>query len=201
MSATLSTSAVSGGFQDAVLGAQAVFRRVMDAFAQPGTLADLGGFVGAPAPLGAAAAALIATLADADAPVFLEGDDTAEAARWIGFQTGAEIVSDPARAAFALLAAQSDPMRWGRFPIGTDAYPDRSATLILPVEALDGGPALALRGPGIDTVARIAPVGLPQGFLSVRAANAALFPRGLDLVLVAGDRCAALPRTTRIAEA
>ncbi|WP_279479775.1 phosphonate C-P lyase system protein PhnH [Aureimonas sp. SK2] len=200
MTASLSTSAVSGGFADPVLGSQAAFRRIMDAFARPGTLADLAGFVSAPAPLGGAAAAVIATLADADAPVFLDGADTAEAARWIAFQTGAAVVADPAEAAFAVLTPCSDVATWSRFPVGDDAYPDRSATLVLPVEALEGGPVLELTGPGIETAARIAPRGLPDGFIAARAVNRALFPRGHDLVLVAGDLCVALPRTTRVEE-
>ena len=43
--------------------------------------------------------------------------------------------------------------------------------------------------------------GLPQAFLADWATNGARFPRGIDLVLCAGDRLAALPRTTRIEEA
>ncbi len=201
MSTSLSTAAVSGGFRDPILGSQAAFRRIMDAFARPGTVAHLGSFVSAPAPLGAAAAAVLATLADAEAPVFLEGAGMTEPARWIGFQTGAAIVDDPADAAFAVLSPGSGPDGWTRFPIGTDAYPDRAATLILPVEALEGGAVLELTGPGIETTARIAPRGLPHGFVTARAANRALFPRGHDLVLAAGDHCLVLPRTTHVSEA
>lgn len=201
MSVFLSPSIVSGGFADPTLGSQAAFRRIMDAFANPGTIADLGGFVSAPAPLKPAAAALIATLADADAPVFLDGLGLDDAARWISFQTGAAVVADPADAAFALLSPGSASDGWSRFALGTDAYPDRSTTLILPVDAFEGGLGLRLTGPGIETSLRVAPRGLPEDFLSARAANAALFPRGHDLVLVCGERCLALPRTTRIVEA
>lgn len=201
MSAALSTSAVSGGFDDPVLGSQAAFRRIMGAFAEPGTIIDLGGFVSAPGPLTPAIATLLATLADADAPVFLEADDAADAAAWIAFQTGAAVLANPAGAAFAVLSPMSDPAQWHRFSLGTDVYPDRSATLILPVEALEGGVSLSLSGPGIETTRRIGPLGLPAGFIAARAANRALFPRGHDLVLAAGAHCLVLPRTTRVEEA
>ena len=42
----------------------------------------------------------------------------------------------------------------------------------------------------------IAPKGLPDGFLAMRAANRPLFPRGVDVILVAGADILALPRTT-----
>lgn len=198
--ASLAAGAVAGGFHDPVHDAQRVFRAVMDAFARPGTVAELGGLVSAPPAVEPAAAALLATLADADAAVCLEERDEAAAA-WIAFQTDAPVVVDPADAVFALLARGSDPAGWMWFPIGTDSYPDRSATLILPVAALEGGPVLRLEGPGIETSRLLAPLGLPEGFLAARQANAALFPRGHDHVLVAGTRLAALPRTTRITEA
>lgn len=194
--------AVAGGFSDPVLDAQSAFRRIMNAFAEPGTTARLDMLVQAPAALPPAAAILLLTLADADAPIFLEGAPAlADAAAWLAFHTGARVDAEPGEASFALLTEGSDPAGWDALPIGTDAYPDRAATLILPVEALEGGAPLTLTGPGIETVRTIAPVGLPAGFLEARVRNAALFPRGHDLVLVAGDALIALPRTTKLREA
>lgn len=201
MASSHAQTAVIGGFSDPVFQSQDAFRRIMDAFARPGTISDLGGFADAPEPLSPAAAALLLTLADGDASVFLEGEsENGAAAAWIGFQTGAAIVREPSEAALAVLTRRSDPAGWARFALGTDTYPDRSATLVLPVEAFEGGPPLRLSGPGIETEATLAPLGLPAGFLEARRANAGLFPRGRDLVLVAGTALAALPRTTRIEE-
>lgn len=201
MEASLSAQSVSGGFQKPVRDAQRAFRGIMKAFAEPGTIVDLAGLVEAPPSLPPAAAALLATLADGDAAVFLDGSDAnGLAASWIAFQTGASIAEARA-AAFVVLPPGSGPAGWSRFSIGTDAYPDRSATLLLPVEALDGGSPLVLSGPGIEAKRVVAPRGLPAGFLSARAANRALFPRGHDLVLVARDALMALPRSTRIEEA
>lgn len=193
---------VEGGFADPVFDGQAIFRALMEAFAEPGTVADLGSRVSAPAPLVPAAAAVLAALADGDTPVWMaepQGDGEA-AALWLRFQTGAPVTDDPAPAAFALLRAGDDPWGWRRFSRGTPEFPDRAATLLLPVAAFDGGPPLALAGPGIATERSVAPLGLPSGFVEAWAENRAGFPLGFDLVLVCGTAAIALPRTTRIRE-
>ena len=200
--APFAAAAVSGGFSDPVLDAQSAFRLTMNAFAEPGTTARLGMPVDAPDALPPAAAILLLTLADADAPIFLEGAAAqGHTMAWLAFHTGARVDAARQEASFALLTEGSDPAGWTAFQIGTDAYPDRAATLILPVEALEGGAPLILSGPGIEATRTIAPVGLPAGFLEARTRNAALFPRGHDLVLVAGDALIALPRTTKLREA
>jgi alpha-D-ribose 1-methylphosphonate 5-triphosphate synthase subunit PhnH len=191
---------VDGGFADPVFASQRAFRALMDAFARPGSVADLSGLATAPHPLPPAAAAILLTLADGDTPVFFE-EDMPDAVAWVGFHTGAVTTPNTQTARFAVLAAGSDCTGWQRFATGTSDYPDRSATLLLPVASLDGGPALVLTGPGIETTASIAPQGLPQGFLDVMAINRAGFPLGFDLVLLCQAQAIALPRTTRIREA
>jgi alpha-D-ribose 1-methylphosphonate 5-triphosphate synthase subunit PhnH len=84
------------------------------------------------------------------------------------------------------------------FAQGTAEYPDRSATLILQVESLKGGPKLVLKGPGIKDLANISPHPLPADFVARMRANRALFPRGVDLILVAGTSILGLPRSTRV---
>ncbi len=192
-------AAVEGGFADPVFDAQAVFRALMGAFAEPGTIADLGARVSPPLPLVPAAAAILAALADADTPVWMaDPRGGGAAARWLRFQTGATVTDDPAAAAFALLAEGDDPAGWSRFPRGTPEFPDRSATLLLPVGAFSGGMPLALTGPGIATERTVAPAGLPAGFVAALAENRAGFPLGVDVVLVRGTAALALPRSTRI---
>ncbi len=85
-------------------------------------------------------------------------------------------------------------------PQGTAEYPDRSATLILQVQSLDGGgPGLVLDRPGNKwTGAHRAAARFPTDFVARMRANRALFPRGIDLFLVAGNRIVGLPRSTRV---
>ncbi|PYE34904.1 alpha-D-ribose 1-methylphosphonate 5-triphosphate synthase subunit PhnH [Rhizobium sp. PP-WC-1G-195] len=196
----MSLTIVDGGFAEPVFGSQRAFRALMDAFARPGSLADLSDLAMPPAPMSPAAGAILLALADADTPVFFE-TDMLDAKAWVGLHTGAAATSDALSARFVLLAPDSDCTDWSRFAVGTAEYPDRSATLLLPIAALRGGQRLTLSGPGIETTTDIAPQGLPAGFADVMAANRAGFPLGFDLVLVSGDEALALPRTTRIQEA
>lgn len=195
--------AVEGGFADPVFDSQAVFSRIMDAFARPGSIIDLGGRVTSPAPLVPAAAAFLAALADYDTPIWLDAPlrQAAGVAAWVAFQSGAPLIEQPEAARFAVLAGAGSTAEPGQFAIGTPAYPDRSATVLMPVDDLDGGQPLSLAGPGIEGEAGIAPSGLPPDFLADMVRNATLFPLGLDFFLVCGSRALALPRTTRIRRA
>ena len=197
----MSTVTFDGGFADPVFASQDVFHAVMHALSMPGTVATLGERALGPLPLCAAASAILLTLADYATPVWFEAPDkTQDAAAWLTFHSGAPVVSEPAKASFVHLSETTDVESWDIFAHGTMEYPDRSATLILPVRSIDGGVSLELTGPGIETSRTIAPAGLPVGFASAMAANAALYPLGFDILLVCGAEAIALPRTTRIKE-
>ncbi|KHJ53181.1 hypothetical protein LA66_19405 [Aureimonas altamirensis] len=185
-----------GGFRSPVYDAQSVFRRIMDAFAQPGTGVCLDGMAYGPG-LPPAMAALLATLCDHETPVFFHADIQADAAAWLAFHTGAPPASTAAMASFACFPCGAT-FSFGDFAIGTADYPDRSSTVLLAVEAFDEGATLDLAGPGIETSRRVRIAGLPPGFVAAMAANRSLFPLGFDLILVCGSQAMALPRTTRI---
>ena len=88
----MSTLLADGGFKDTAFSAQAVFRRVMDAFSRPGTIVSLDGFCAPPPRLGMATGAFLLALSDYDTPVWLEDPDLrASCAAWLGFQTGAPL--------------------------------------------------------------------------------------------------------------
>lgn len=80
-------------------------------------------------------------------------------------------------------------------PLGTQDYPDRSATVVIEVDGFEAGETLRLAGPGVESIFDLTVAGLPDGFLQLMADNRALFPRGLDFVLTAGrySRRAAVP--------
>jgi alpha-D-ribose 1-methylphosphonate 5-triphosphate synthase subunit PhnH len=84
------------------------------------------------------------------------------------------------------------------FSVGTQEYPDRSTTIVLKLPSLCGGEPLVLAGPGIDGTIEIAPVGLPAPFEGLWRQNNELYPRGVDLILLAGPDMICLPRTVRI---
>jgi len=56
-----------------------------------------------------------------------------------------------------------------------------------------------LRGPGIDGTALLQAVLRPADLFERLSVNRTLFPRGIDVVLVADDAIVAIPRTTQLA--
>jgi alpha-D-ribose 1-methylphosphonate 5-triphosphate synthase subunit PhnH len=191
-------------FADPVLSSQAVFRAVMEATARPGTIhaAGTGTDATAPAPLGKAAAAVALTLVDYETPVWLDPAlaQAADLAAWFRFHTGAPLVADPGRAAFAFIAAPQAMPEFEAFAQGSMEYPDRAATLVLQVDRLEtaGATALRLSGPGIRGIRTLAATPLPTDFAARLRANRALFPRGVDIILAAGATLAALPRSVHV---
>ncbi len=181
------------GFADPVADSQACFRAVLDAMARPGWVQAVSTPHDPPPGLDRSTAAVLLTLVDAETPLWL--DDAAEpASAWVRFHCGAPPAA-PDAADFGLALG---PVSFAPFAAGTDDAPERGATLILQVEALGRGMPLRLSGPGLAAAAGLAVAGLPDGFFAEWAANHALFPRGIDIILCAGDRLAALPRTVRI---
>jgi len=190
-----------GGFSEPVFQSQAVFRAVMDAMARPGSIhAVAGQALLPPAPVSPCAAAVALTLCDHDTPVWFDAglEQVPGLAEWLTFHGGAPLTGDPGRADFAMVGRAESLPGFDRFAAGTDEYPDRSTTLIVQVDDLSCGSAMTLAGPGIPGTRQFAPRGLPDDFAARWAANNALFPRGVDLILCSPSELAALPRTTRI---
>ena len=185
-------AALEGGFADPPVEAAHAFRAALRAMARPGTVHRVAG-VRPPVPLSPAAGALALTLADGDTPLWLGPSLGGEDVRaWLTFHTGAPILApgaSPAEARFAFGRWEELPL--AEFAVGTPEYPDRSATLVVEVDAL--GRAHRLTGPGIATEAWLTAPD-PAFF----RANRALYPLGLDVFLACGDRLAALPRTIEV---
>lgn len=188
------------GFADKVRSAQTTFRSVMDAMARPGSVQRIVAMTGSPAPMMRGAAAIALTLFDHDTPLWLDTQmsETAEIAKWLRFHTGAPVVSESSICSFALVGDARALPALDRFAFGSNEYPDRSTTLILQVESLTLGRTFELCGPGIDGTAVLRAAVEPADLFDRLAVNAELFPRGIDVVLVADDAVVAIPRTTRV---
>jgi alpha-D-ribose 1-methylphosphonate 5-triphosphate synthase subunit PhnH len=188
------------GFADKVVSAQSTFRVVMDAMARPGRAQRIAASSGAPSPMMRGTAAIALTLFDHDTPLWLDAlvCQSPEVTKWLKFHTGAPVVTEPSICSFALVGDPHDLPALDRFAFGSNEYPDRSTTLILQVESLTKGASFGLRGPGIDGTAMLQATIQPDDLFERLAVNAALFPRGIDVVLVADDTIVAIPRTTRV---
>ena len=188
------------GFADKVLSAQSTFRSVMDAMARPGSVQRIVAVTGAPAAMMHGTAAIALTLFDHDTPIWLDPlmSETSDMKKWLKFHTGAPVIEDSSICHFALIGDPGALSALDRFAFGSNEYPDRSTTLILQVESLAQGEKFELRGPGIDGTAVMQAAIQPTDLFERLEINQTLFPRGIDVVLVAGDTVVAIPRTTRL---
>ena len=188
------------GFVDKVLSAQSTFRSVMDAMARPGSVQRIVPMAGAPEPTMRGTAAIALTLFDHDTPLWLDSRmaESVDVVKWLKFHTGAPVVQDSSVASFALISDGGALPPLERFALGTNEYPDRSTTLILQIDGLGSGRSFELRGPGIDGAATLQASIKPFDLFERLHVNEALFPRGIDVVLVADDAVVAIPRTTRV---
>lgn len=190
------------GFADPVRDAQGSFRAILDALANPGRPQRLVLTDNVSSHLKGELVSALLTLTDHDTPIWLSPAIDTEAVRnFVTFHTGAPLVTETQKASFAFVALGDALPDLSRFNLGTQEYPDRSTTIIVELPALTGGPTLTLRGPGIRETQEISPQGLPDDFVRQWRENRALFPRGVDLLLVAHGEVLGLPRTSRIVEA
>jgi alpha-D-ribose 1-methylphosphonate 5-triphosphate synthase subunit PhnH len=190
-------TAVFANVQDPARESQRVFRACLDAMARPGVIRRLpaspsASLLGLPA--------LAFTLCDFETPVWLDWAAAADRtlSETLRFGANAPTVESPADAAFAFIA---DPMalpRLDSFALGTIENPERSTTLLIAVERLEAGRGWTLTGPGIADAARLFASPLPADVFAQRQALQTLFPRGLDIIFVCGERVAALPRSTQV---
>ena len=192
MSAVNSAASLQGGFVQAPVQSAQAFRAALTALANSGNICTLTGAT-PPAPLSQAAGVLILTLCDGTTPLYLAGTHDCQSVRdWITFHTGAPLV--PAQTASFAVGTWPALLPVQQFAIGTPDYPDRSATLIVEMAALDAiGPTLS--GPGIATQTRLS---LPE--TAAFQANHAHYPMGFDCFLTAGTRVAGLPRSTTVGD-
>ncbi len=195
-----SSSAFEGGLADPVNEAQTAFHAVMHAMANPGRIHPLACVTVPAAPLTPELGLIAATLLDHDTSVWVDAEIAAsqDATAWLTFHTGAPIVGEALNAQFALATGEKALPTLSNFAQGEPEFPDRSTVVVLAVASLESGQGVTLKGPGINGERMLHVDGLPRDFVTQWRENGASFPMGVDLLLVAKGKVAALPRTTRI---
>ena len=183
---------------DLARSSQATFRSIMTAIAYPGRIERVAGLESG-GPLPACMGEVAQALCDYETSIWLDPALNCPAiVEWLRFRTGAPLVEKMGDASFAFVADGAGVPRLDRLAPGTDEYPDRSTTLVVAVHELANGEGMRLFGPGIKEEMRLRVGPLRNDLLAERGALAAVFPRGVDLIFVCGDRLAALPRTTHV---
>jgi alpha-D-ribose 1-methylphosphonate 5-triphosphate synthase subunit PhnH len=200
MEATTDIGMLGAAFDHPGEASQSIFRAALEALSRPGTAVTAAHTAQWPRGMGQAAGAVLLALLDQDTRLWISTSANAGViASYLRFHTGCTIVDSPAEADFAFV---DDPVRLPAlidFPAGSETYPDRSATVVVEVAAIDGR-GWVLTGPGIEHRACMA-VAIPgPRFMAQWRAQRRRFPCGVDMVLACGERFAALPRTTTIEE-
>lgn len=176
---------------------QAAFRTLLQAMSHPGTLYSLSEPRTEDNEWGAALVVLQA-LVDHEVTFHVAADDGYPHEQLLR-RTGARsapldqanfVLTDAAHALTAIEAALEGPFE----------EPERSATVVVVCDALGFGPTVVeLTGPGVDGERRFAVDGLGDDFFPALARRNAVFPSGIDVVLVDhGQQVACVPRSTRM---
>jgi len=191
---------VVAGFTHEAFGSQAVFRTSLNALSYPGRPIEMPLDCALPRQGQAAAAALLLGLLDSDTTVWMSPSVLhSDATPWLRFHTGCKVVEDVHAAQFIWVAYGDSLPQISNLMLGSDAYPDQSATCIIETQGFDNGVAdLVLQGPGIYGERLLNVMGLPEGFVDQWASNHGMFPRGVDVFLTDATHIVGLPRTTSI---
>lgn len=183
---------LSPGFSSA-LDVQICFRALLNAYSTPGQAVTVPTPLTPPPGLSPACAALLLTLADAQTKIALAPEHPARG--WLVFHTGA-LVSGIGVSDFVVA---TDRPALAALRQGTDETPEDGATLILDTGIAAPTRLFRLSGPGLKAPVTL-PLPLDEGFLAEWRAQARTAPRGVDLLLCAGARVLALPRSLHIEE-
>jgi alpha-D-ribose 1-methylphosphonate 5-triphosphate synthase subunit PhnH len=191
---------IAAGFTHEAFGSQAVFRVALDALSHPGRLFHMPTDCALPKHGQAAAAAMMLGLLDADTRLWLSPAlAVSDAAPWLRFHTGCQIVTHANDAHFVWVALGDVVPTLQSLRLGSDAYPDQSATCVIETPELHAdGPGWTLQGPGIQDQRQLRVTGLAPDFTEQWQHNHNSFPRGVDVFLTTTTHVVGLPRTTRI---
>jgi alpha-D-ribose 1-methylphosphonate 5-triphosphate synthase subunit PhnH len=192
---------------DQVFDGQRHYRTLLQCTARPGTIGQLDdASLEAPLRLNRATVLIALALFSADSSFYVaQGEDPV-----VDFLRR-ETLAKPAsaeQADFLFLPDTSRLEEIHRARVGSLAYPDLGATVVLQVAALSPAPMpgclrLALTGPGIETETVVFVLGAAEAIFEALRERNAEFPLGIDSFLTcdslsAGPCVLALPRTTRV---
>lgn len=186
------------GFAEPAADAAHAFRAIMKAMSRPGLVVDVPDILSPPAPFLPAAAAIALTLCDFQTPVWLSPRLISDGVRqYVRFHAGAPLVADHTQALFAFVADGDAVPDLEELAPGTHEYPDRSATMVIEVQAFRDSD-IEVSGPGIPVPSGFGAAGIGATFWEAMARNHDRFPLGIDVIFVTPRSMAALPRSTAI---
>ena len=199
-------SEIPAGFANSFHTSQSVFRTALKALSYPGRVLKLEHDAAIPDQTNPAIGALLLALLDSETSLWCSNQSEINlAADWLQFHTDCAILKTPEEVDFLWVKNICDLPSLNNFKLGTDQYPDKSATCILEVPNLKEKSPLSyeLKGPGIHFKEILEIKGWEQkdyqDFLTFWNQNNQLFPCGIDVFLSDGKYIVGLPRTTHLA--
>lgn len=177
---------------------QRIFRAILLTMSRPGTVTVLGNWPRPPKGLHPAAAAVCLALVDMDTPLWIGPSGPLDIQTYLRFHCGCTVCRRPESAAFGLILDGQELPDLGQFHPGDLEYPDRSATLIIQVKAMNVGRGIPLSGPGIKGETRLHVDGLNPDFWRSLQRNGRRFPLGFDVILATQTEIVSLPRTIQV---
>ncbi|MFT6903545.1 MAG: alpha-D-ribose 1-methylphosphonate 5-triphosphate synthase subunit PhnH [Oleiphilaceae bacterium] len=202
-------------FENTVDESQQVFRSVLKAMSEPGTIKTIHsrplseGQTGkdrvetdtietSTVQIFPSLWAIAQALFDSDASVFIgKSLESRTLAQSLGFYTDARVTALRESADFALMTL-TDWIENNDFSVGTWEQPQQSCTLIIQVPELGTAQQLLLSGPGILEKRWISIAGLTPGQQSLLQTNHDLYPCGLDFIFCSPEQILCIPRSTQI---
>lgn len=211
MSSQLSTTELHllTAFSDPVVGSQWVYRQLLKAMSEPGTILSL--MDGNQTPtlyatdftndyLYPTTWSVAQALLDSDCCVHVSPRmSQQDFLQSLHFYTDAKVIEDAKKANFAFMTLEElvgNNEMASSFSSGSLIAPHESCTLIIQVSDIRNAVQLALQGPGIKTQKQLAITGVESQMIRFLQANNQLYPCGVDFIFCSPTHIVALPRST-----
>ncbi len=194
----IQTQQVKPGLSHPVSDSQGIFRQLLKAMSEPGSIHNINYACTAPDVMNQASYSIALTLLDQTTSVALTQKlQTADVISSILFHNSVEWIEDLSQADFIFCNEDECP-QLSDLKTGSEAYPDQSATLIIQCESFSSGTSVELTGPGIQHHRNIQCSAFNTALVKNRKSMDELFPLGIDIIFTCFNEFFCLPRTTRI---
>jgi alpha-D-ribose 1-methylphosphonate 5-triphosphate synthase subunit PhnH len=176
---------------------QSVFRALINCMSRPGTIGSLplNTLQSSPNP---AVTAIVRCLVDHEVSFSVVNGDRVFSEQLLRFTGSRQAEPDSADFIIEMDPTSIDAVNSAK--IGTDEFPNESATVIVSVDSLASGPlTIHLTGPGVKSRRSLPVRGVTSAVVRAISDRNQDFPLGIDVVLVDADgRIACIPRTSAI---
>jgi alpha-D-ribose 1-methylphosphonate 5-triphosphate synthase subunit PhnH len=186
---------------DSVFDCQAVFRKLLEAFSNPGRVVDISLHASKLRVASGPYVAVAATLMDNETGFCVVGDDAlAGAVQQFTYACPEKL--EESGFVFVLSPCDEAQMKsiLSAVPAGTMAEPHRSGVLFVRVEGFSSNPSCRLKGPGIDGAAST-PLGpYAESWIRARREVSHEYPSGVDIAFITdAGQVVAAPRLVQLA--